>query len=85
VIRVWYIVISFKLWVIYDDVEVLWLIDYIDVYILIDAFDESSLVCRTHDKLRMLMASMDSLGLWIESGSGLYLLSISFHAHMMYD
>jgi hypothetical protein len=42
VIRVWYIVISFRLWVIYDDVEVLWLIDYIDVYILTDAFDESS-------------------------------------------
>jgi hypothetical protein len=42
VIWVWYIVISFRLWVIYDDVEVLWLIDYIDVYILTDAFDESS-------------------------------------------
>jgi hypothetical protein len=42
VIQVWYFVISFRLWVIYDEVEVLWLIDYIDVYILTDAFDESS-------------------------------------------
>ena len=42
VIWVWNIVISFRLWVIYDDVEVLWIIDYIDVYILTYALDESS-------------------------------------------
>jgi hypothetical protein len=31
------------------------------------------------------MASMDSLGIHIESGSGLYLLSISFYTHVIYD
>jgi hypothetical protein len=80
----------FRLWVIYDYVEVLWLIDYIDVYIyiyiyILYAFDKLSSVCTTHDRLRMLMASMDSLGLRIELGSGLYLFSISFLTHMLYD
>jgi hypothetical protein len=30
VICIWYIMISFRLWVIYDDVEVLWFIDLLE-------------------------------------------------------
>jgi hypothetical protein len=40
-------------------------------------FDKSSRVCRTHDKLWMLVASKGFLGLQIESESGFYCLSIS--------
>ena len=45
---------------------------YFDVYILVDVIDVFSWVCRTHDRLWMLMASMDFLGLRIESGSEFY-------------
>jgi hypothetical protein len=54
------------------------------IYILY-AFNKLSSVCTTHDMLRMLMVSMDSFGLRIESGSGLYLFSIPFLTHMLYD
>jgi hypothetical protein len=33
-----------------------------------------SWVCRTLDRLRMSMASMDLLGLWIELGSGMHMV-----------
>jgi hypothetical protein len=43
VIREWNIVISFIFWVIYDDFEVLQLLDLIDVYVCVDmCFDQSS-------------------------------------------
>jgi hypothetical protein len=35
-----------------------------------------SCVCRTFEILRMSMASMDLLGLWIESGSGMFMVCI---------
>jgi hypothetical protein len=42
-------------------------------------------VCRTLDRLRMSMASMDLLGLWIESGSGLYWFEYFIYAYVTYD
>jgi hypothetical protein len=42
VIRLWYIVISFRLWVIYDDDEMCCDLLLFDVYILADVIDEFS-------------------------------------------
>jgi hypothetical protein len=43
-------------------------------------------VCRTLDRMGMPMESMDLLGLWIESGSGLYMvLSIFVISYVTYD
>jgi hypothetical protein len=42
-------------------------------------------VCRTLDRLRMSMASMDLLGLQIESGSGLYWFEYFIYAYVTYD
>jgi hypothetical protein len=42
-------------------------------------------VCRTLDRLRMSMASLDLLGLWIESGSGLYWFEYFIYAYVTYD
>jgi hypothetical protein len=42
-------------------------------------------VCRTHDRLWMPMASMDLLGLQIESGTGLYWFEYFIYACVTYD
>jgi hypothetical protein len=42
-------------------------------------------VCKTLDRLRMPMASLDLLGLWIESGSGLYWFEYFIYACVTYD
>jgi hypothetical protein len=42
-------------------------------------------VCRTLDRLSMLMASMDLLRLWIELRSGLYWFEYFIHAYVTYD
>jgi hypothetical protein len=47
-ICIWYIVNSFRLCVIYDDVEVLWLIDYIDVYMYRKILLMSRIECAGH-------------------------------------
>jgi hypothetical protein len=44
-------------------------------------------VCRTLDILRCVicMASMDLLGIWMESGSGLYSFEYFIYAYGTYD
>jgi hypothetical protein len=42
-------------------------------------------VWRTLDGLRMLIESIDLLGLQIESGSGLYWFEYFIHAYVTYD
>jgi hypothetical protein len=42
-------------------------------------------VCRTLDRLKMSMESMDLLGLWIESGSGFYWFEYFIYAYVTYD
>jgi hypothetical protein len=42
-------------------------------------------VCRTVDGLWMPSASMDLLGLWIESESGLYWFEYFIYAYVTYD
>jgi hypothetical protein len=51
-----------------------------------EMYDEFSLVCRIHDRLRMMMASTYFLGLWIESGSGLvFWFEYFIYTHDIYD
>jgi hypothetical protein len=44
-------------------------------------------VCKKRNMIRMLMESIDFLGLWIELGSGLIYLVMStlFITHVLYD
>jgi hypothetical protein len=42
-------------------------------------------VCRTHDILRMPLASMDLLGPRIESGSVMYWFGYFIYAYVTYD
>jgi len=53
----------------------------ISMYIQVLLMD-FSWVCRTLDWLRMLMESMDLLGLQIESGSGLFMVCVFMLLHM---
>jgi hypothetical protein len=41
-----------------------------------------SSMCRTLDRLRMSMASMDLLGIQIELGSGMYMVLVFLFMHM---
>ena len=53
-----------------------------DIYVLTDAIDEFTWVCRAHARLWMSMTSMDLLGLRIQSGSGLCFVWVFHFTHM---
>jgi hypothetical protein len=57
----------------YDDVVDM-MICYFIIFVSTGAIDWFFLSVQDSGRLRMSMASMDLLGLWIESGSGLFMV-----------